>query len=623
MDLASRRIVYHSVQEHDYNNFEAVEILNQALLIDSQFLPYKQVKEIHTDSAGIFLSHNWIEFLKKNSIEDSSADSQRNQNQVSERFNRTFKKLSRDFLNKKLNKTNNKTSTLQLFLEAAQYNFENVKTITQDIIHYYNCEKPHYHLDMLTPDTWAFQARQLPDHSFLIIPKQHSSNLSENYSMDIQDQTTFLQKIENLQELNLNFHPDIKKKKPQNFLDDINRVHTEFELLPFDSISQNDNSEKAIAIRKHRQQIVTKTIRDSLEAQGLQISSFDQPTQEAFKILEAENKQWEETEVRALQTIMLQNQILFTSIEDLKKQLEERDQRIESQTQTIKDQNDYLVQVTRKNEHEKQQAQERKLKRLTAKKKEPLDCVTLDEFYKIMFEIIPTYQSDSYIQSRMKIGLFIMYFTGLRVANPLILTVRQFEELIQSEYGTEIVLSKQKKGQPAKLQTITLGEDARNLLIDEFYHDVMTILKNKSKQAAVFTKQGEETSLSREHWTNELNKILRLASAQFNKNIKSHSFRITFATDGINSQIPLLQMKSMLAHKSVATTQHYVRHELSKPEITAVLSRMNKSRANNFIINIRKDEERNSRKKKTLKFQKTFTSQDENPKDQNLLNHDD
>lgn len=522
-----------------------------------------------------------------------------------------------------MNKKNNKTRTLQLILEACQYNFDNIKTLTQEIIDFYNSKKPHQHLMMLTPDAFAAQVRNIPNQAFLIKPKENQSNTSLPL-LELSDQALLNQiTVFQNQSKQLDSNSDIIDVDPQVLSTNMKDLNKKFTVIPFDSITKNDNSEKAIAIRKHRQQIVTKTIRESLEAQGLQISSFDQSTQEAFKILEAENKQWEETEVRALQTIMLQNQILFTSIEDLKKQLEERDQRIASQNQTILDQSDYLVQVTRKNEYEKQQAQERKLKRLTAKKKEPLDCVTLDEFYKIMFEIIPTYQSDSYIQSRMKIGLFIMYFTGLRVANPLILTVRQFEELIQSEYGTEIVLSKQKKGQPAKLQTVTLGEDARNLLIDEFYHDVMTILKNKSKQAAVFTKQGEETSLSREHWTNELNKILRLASAQFNKNIKSHSFRITFATDGINSQIPLLQMKSMLAHKSVATTQHYVRHELSKPEITTVLSRMNKSRANNFIINIRKDEERHSRKKKSLKFQKTFKSQDENPKDQNLLNHDD
>lgn len=192
------------------------------------------------------------------------------------------------------------------------------------------------------------------------------------------------------------------------------------------------------------------------------ISALDQATQNAFKILEAENKQWEETEVRALQTIMLQNRILLASIEDLKKELKERDQRIEAQNQTILDQSDYLVKVTKQNEHEKQLAQERKLKRLTAQRKNPLDCLILNEFYKILCDIIPEYNESAYAQSRLGIGLFIVYFTGLRVPNPLIFTVKHMEELMQSEFGTELLINKQGRGKTPKLQTITLGEDARN-----------------------------------------------------------------------------------------------------------------------------------------------------------------
>lgn len=186
-----------------------------------------------------------------------------------------------------------------------------------------------------------------------------------------------------------------------------------------------------------------KEIRDSIEFQGLSISELDKPTQDSFRILEAENKHWEETEVRALQTIMLQNQILLSSIQDLKKELKERDQRIETQNQTILDQSDYLVKITQQNEDEKQLTQERKLKRLTAQRKEPLDCLTLDEFFKILFDIIPEYHESAHAQSRLRIGLFIMYFTGLRVSNLLILTVKQMEELMQSELGTELLINKQ------------------------------------------------------------------------------------------------------------------------------------------------------------------------------------
>lgn len=119
-----------------------------------------------------------------------------------------------------------------------------------------------------------------------------------------------------------------------------------------------------------------------------------------------------------LETIMLQKQILLTSIENFKKELEIQHQTIKEQNETILNQNDYLVQVIKQNELIKQLAQERKLKRLTAKKKEPLDCLTLEEFYKILFEIISAYKANSYIQSRLRIAFFCYVFYWIKNLKP-------------------------------------------------------------------------------------------------------------------------------------------------------------------------------------------------------------
>lgn len=98
LNLASRRVVSYDVSNHDYTSTEAAYVLYKALREENSVIPHKSVKFMHTDSGGIFLSEEWKETLKVNNIEASSADSKRNQNQVSERFNRTFKKLLRDFL---------------------------------------------------------------------------------------------------------------------------------------------------------------------------------------------------------------------------------------------------------------------------------------------------------------------------------------------------------------------------------------------------------------------------------------------------------------------------------------------------------------------------------------------
>jgi len=127
--------VHYGVSDHDYTAAsEATYVLHEALLKENSVKPNRKVRFAHTDSGGIFLSEDWKECLKVNEIEPSSADSKRNQNQVSERFNRTFKKLLRDHLNKKLNKKDNKTNTFQLIGEGTKYNFDNLRKITEEII---------------------------------------------------------------------------------------------------------------------------------------------------------------------------------------------------------------------------------------------------------------------------------------------------------------------------------------------------------------------------------------------------------------------------------------------------------------------------------------------------------
>jgi transposase InsO family protein len=136
LDLASRRVVHYHVTDHDFTATEVTHVLQMSINLEASVIPHKPVDIVHTDSGGIFLSHDWKQCLLDNNIESSSSDSKTHQNQVSERFNRTFKRILRNKLNKDLNTKDNKTSTLLLILKATKYNFQNLKSITQEIIDY-------------------------------------------------------------------------------------------------------------------------------------------------------------------------------------------------------------------------------------------------------------------------------------------------------------------------------------------------------------------------------------------------------------------------------------------------------------------------------------------------------
>jgi hypothetical protein len=64
--------------------------------------------------------------------------------------------------------------------EATKYNFDNLVTLTENIIKYYNAEKGHSHLNNLFPDTWASKARELSDHTRILCSK------SSVYNVDVE-----------------------------------------------------------------------------------------------------------------------------------------------------------------------------------------------------------------------------------------------------------------------------------------------------------------------------------------------------------------------------------------------------------------------------------------------------
>lgn len=232
MDLASRRIVGYDLSDHDYTSQEAIHIFEKTLLLEARVKSSRPVVYAHTDSAGTFLSKEWLEFLEVNNILPSSSDSKTNQNQVSERFNKTFKSILREWMNKKLNKPNNKTNTFQLIGEATKYNFENFKTLTEEVIVYYNTKRPHQHLNNLSPDSWAYEARNLPDQKYIL--KEKEVLTSEIVKLGPKESLSSI---------------DVEKDKGEIKL---TKLSEKYDIVPFLPLSKNDNSEEAKRIREFK-----------------------------------------------------------------------------------------------------------------------------------------------------------------------------------------------------------------------------------------------------------------------------------------------------------------------------------------------------------------------------------
>ena len=176
-----------------------------------------------------------------------------------------------------------------------------------------------------------------------------------------------------------------------------------------------------------------------------------------------------------------------------------------------------------------------------------------------------------------------MYFTGLRVSNLLLLTVRNIKELMYDSLGTELQIIKGGRSN----QLISLGDDAQRILIADFYDDIATLLKDKNDDDPVFTSEkNNKISLHRVTFTQSLNNTLKYASEEFHKKITCHSFRPTFITEGIRNEIPIHIIHKAVGHRNIQSTEHYVRHDLSPKEWIHVVKTTNRHRVNSFAIKI-------------------------------------
>jgi site-specific recombinase XerD len=327
------------------------------------------------------------------------------------------------------------------------------------------------------------------------------------------------------------------------------------------------------------------------------------PSQKNFQDISKKNQGWE-PEVKYLETIMLQNQVLLSNIEELKDKIDE----LKNQNNELLLMTNYLVERAQEIEEKERLFNERQVKRQLAQKLQRRGYISSTEFFEISFEIMPKVFKNKYILARTRLASFLMFFLGLRVGNLLVLKVRHLKELM---YNNQTEIPIEKKGRPNQL--ISLGEDAQRLLTEDFYDDVALVLKDKEDDYPVFTQEGEpDVPLHRVTHTNSINKALKFASIQFHKNLSTHSFRATFITEGIMNNIPIHIMQKAIGHKNIQSTEFYVHHDLSMEEWKQVLKNINSERVNHFKIKLQENRPRRNRKKQDLSNE-TYASENTNP----------
>lgn len=202
---------------------------------------------------------------------------------------------------------------------------------------------------------------------------------------------------------------------------------------------------------------------------------------------------------------------------------------------------------------EREQKLLRKNKRLSRTKQPLRDTITRQELSKVLNLV----EGKSPLQiSRRRLALVILYFTGLRVSNLLVLTNSNLSELLSSG-RTVIPLI---KGGDCRFPLVINNPD-RKYINHNFREDFDILIATNGLNHFVFCNK-DGNPISRAYLDRELNRILTRASGLLEKNLRTHSFRATYITDFL-AKYELHDIQELIGHCSVTSTISYKRSKLT------------------------------------------------------------
>lgn len=204
-----------------------------------------------------------------------------------------------------------------------------------------------------------------------------------------------------------------------------------------------------------------------------------------------------------------------------------------------------------------------KLKKKNAKRMEIRQTISNSDFQFILSLV----KGKRFVLERRRLALVLLYLTGLRVSNLLILNVRHVKELVESG-KTNISIIKY----GAKRQDLVLSQKGQTLLL-QFVNDFHVLAEGKTLDMPLFSSiESKDKAISIDNFEKELNSILREASITLEKFMRTHSFRATVITELLLST-PIEDVAEYIGHRSISSTLEYKRSRLSITQIKKISSK--------------------------------------------------
>lgn len=207
---------------------------------------------------------------------------------------------------------------------------------------------------------------------------------------------------------------------------------------------------------------------------------------------------------------------------------------------------------------------EKRLKKLNRIKTPLRDTISPIEFERALVLI----KGKPLAQARKRVAYYLLFLTGIRVTNLLVLNVRHINEIMN--FGSTTI-SEIKNGEQRKL--LTFPRSYRELL-KRVSSDLLLLTSGKEEGDILFHSQKDfKKPMNKTNFTQDLNIALKLLSKETGSYIRTHSFRATVITSLLENQVPIHEVMSVIGHKSIESTLLYNRCLLTKKQIKDRLSR--------------------------------------------------
>ena len=166
-----------------------------------------------------------------------------------------------------------------------------------------------------------------------------------------------------------------------------------------------------------------------------------------------------------------------------------------------------------------------------------------------------------YQSARLRLALALLLVTGIRISELLPLKMKQVESLFTTHW---ISIDRVKRG-PANHKAFLTKEGS--IIMQDRRSDFELLQLFKDGDSYIFTAENSKKPLSREAFTNLINKFIKDCARKMddNPNLSSHSFRVGFITELWRDTNDIEFVRQAIGHAKIDTTSQYVEN-LSEKE---------------------------------------------------------